>query len=115
MQTISITSIETINGDRLYRAAMGDRQSTGKTAGKALDALTIQMGSTKIQGFLFLPSDQPDKFFTAEQQRRLAELMSVWRDARDRGASLPDEQQAELDTLIEAELYATADQAKYLF
>jgi hypothetical protein len=36
------------------------------------------------------------------------------RDARDRGAFLPDEQQAELDALIEAELYATADRAKAL-
>ncbi len=33
MQTISIATIATSNGNRIYRAAMGDRQSTGKTAG----------------------------------------------------------------------------------
>lgn len=30
--------------------------------------------------------------------------MSLWRTARDRGQTLPPEQQAELDSLVEAEL-----------
>jgi hypothetical protein len=120
MQTISLAKpllwrLETIanpNGDLVYRAAMGDRQSTGKTAGAALDALTVQMGSQEINGFLLLQNYQPDQFFTAKQQQRLTELMSIWRTVKDRGDLLPPEQQSELDDLIEAELYATAERAK---
>jgi hypothetical protein len=112
MQTISIETIANPSGDLVYRAAMGDRQSTGKTAGAALDALTVQMGSQEINGFLLLQNYQPDQFFTAQQQQRLTELMSIWRTTQDRGDLLPPEQQSELDDLIEAELYATAERAK---
>jgi hypothetical protein len=38
--------------------------------------------------------------------------MSIWRTARDRGETIPSEQQSELDDLIEAELDATAERAK---
>jgi hypothetical protein len=61
MQTISITTVSATNGDRLYRAVMGSQQSTGKTAGEALDALTMQMGSVEVNGFLLLPNFQPDQ------------------------------------------------------
>jgi hypothetical protein len=112
MQTISITTVSATNGDRLYRAVMGSQQFTGKTTGEALDALTVQMGSTEVNGFLLLPNFQPDQFFTAHQQQRLTELMDSWRVVRDRGEELPPEQQAELDNLIETELHATAERAK---
>ncbi len=112
MQTISITTVSATNGDQLYHAVMGSQQSTGKTAGEALDALTMQIGNTELNGFLLLPNFQPDQFFTAHQQQRLTELMSSWRVAHDRGEELPLGQQAELDKLIEAELYATAERAK---
>jgi hypothetical protein len=107
MRTISITTVSATNGDRLYRAVMGSQQSTGKTAGEALDALTVQMGSTEVNGFLLLPNFQPDQFFTAHQQQRLTELMNSWRVVRDRGEELPPEQQAELDNLIETDLLAS--------
>jgi hypothetical protein len=63
VQTISIGTIVSPNGDRLYRVASGDsraerlrqRQSTGKTAGAALDALTAQMETQEIEGFLESP------------------------------------------------------------
>jgi hypothetical protein len=113
MQTISITTVSATNGDRLYRAAMGSsQQSTGKTAGKALDALTMKIGSVEVNGFLLLPNFQPDQFFTAHQQQRLTELMNSWRVVRDRGEELSPDQQTELDNLIETELYATAERAK---
>ncbi len=112
MQTISIETIANQNGDLVFRAAMGDRQSTGKTAGAALDALTVQIGSQEINGFLLLQNHQPDQFFTSQQQQRLTELMSTWRTAQNSGNLLPSEQQSELDDLIEAELYATAERAK---
>lgn len=108
MQTISIGTIASPTRDRLYRAASGDRQSTGKTAGEALDALTAQMEDREIQGFLLLHNHQPDRFFTAQQQQRSTELMSLWRTARDVGDSFPSALQSELDALIEAELDATS-------
>ncbi len=47
-----------------------------------------------------------DWFFSAFQQQRLSDLMNLWRTARDEGQTLPPEQQAELDSLVEAELKA---------
>ena len=55
-----------------------------------------------------------DAFFTAEQQERLQQLMSRWREARDSGNALPPEEQAELDGLVEAELRASAARAAAL-
>ena len=55
---------------------------------------------------------RPDRFFDEAQQRRLAELMSRWRAARDCcGEALTAEEQAELDALVEAELRANAERA----
>jgi hypothetical protein len=112
MQTISISTDADSNGKRLYRAAIGDQASTGKTLGEAIDALTVKIGSPAINGFLLLQSCQPDRFFSAEEQQQLAALMTTWRIARDRRESLPPAQQLELDELIEAELYATAERAQ---
>jgi hypothetical protein len=112
MQTILISTVASTSGERLYQAIIGNQQSTGKTAGEALDALTVQMGDHEINGFFLLQSCQPDQFFTALQQQRLTELMSLWKTARDQGNTIPPEQQLELDNLIEAELYATAERSK---
>ncbi|MEG3435729.1 hypothetical protein V0288_01235 [Pannus brasiliensis CCIBt3594] len=76
-----------------------DKFSTGKTAGQALDALTARLGETEFSALLVIRNFQPDSFFTAEQQERLSELMSLWRSARDRGQTVSPEQQAELDKL----------------
>ncbi len=51
---------------------------------------------------------EPDAFFGQAKQRRLAELMNHWRDARDTGSSLSPEEQTELEQLIEAEIEASA-------
>jgi hypothetical protein len=55
-----------------------------------------------------------DRFFTAEQQRRLEELMTCWRTARDASSALPVAQQAELEALVEAELQASGQRAAAL-
>ncbi len=52
------------------------------------------------------PRFNPDELFTTEQQKRLSELMNLWRLARDRGQTLSPKQQAELESLVEAELKA---------
>ncbi len=56
--------------------------------------------------FLKLLTFINDWFFSAEKQQRSSELMNLWRTARDEGPTLPPEQQAELDSLVEAELKA---------
>jgi len=53
-------------------------------------------------------------FFNAAQQQRLSELMGRWQSARDVGASLPLNEQAELEALVETELRASADRAAVL-
>jgi hypothetical protein len=56
----------------------------------------------------------PDVFFSAEQQKRLSELMANWRLARDSGATHPLEEQSELDQLVQAELEASRLRAEAL-
>ncbi|NJN23735.1 MAG: hypothetical protein HC810_04205 [Acaryochloridaceae cyanobacterium RL_2_7] len=81
-------------------------QSEGKTAGQALDALTAQLEQTDFRALLVVQSFTPDYLFNAHQQARLAELMELWRAARDKGESLATEVQLELDNLVELELTA---------
>lgn len=106
MTTVAILPDSNTNGERIYRAMAGDKQSTGRTAGEALDALTAQLEDDEFSTILVIQNFHPDWFFSAQQQRRLSELMSLWRIARDCGQTLPSEQQAELDNLVEAELKA---------
>jgi hypothetical protein len=98
-----------------YRAVAGKAQAVGKTAGEALDALTSQLGEDTESGMvLVVQFRRPDAFFTAEQQERLQQLMTRWREARDSGGALPPEEQSELDALVEAELRASAARAAAL-
>ena len=91
-----------------YRAIAGHRQSVGKTAGEALDALTATLPEQETGTLVIVQHQRPDEFFTAEQQARINELMARWRTARDGGAVLAPAEQAELDTLVEAEVRAAS-------
>lgn len=106
MTTVAIVPIVDAREEKAYRAVASDKRSTGKTAGQALDALTAQLDQAEVGGLLFIQGFQPDAWFTAAQQERLAELMGEWRAARDRGEGLSPDRQAELDRLVEAELAA---------
>lgn len=106
MTTVAILPVSDASGERMYRAVAGDKQSTGKTAGEALDALTAQLESDEFSTLLIIQSFRPDWFFSAEQQQRLSDLMNLWRTARDQGQTISPEEQAELDSLVEAELKA---------
>jgi hypothetical protein len=112
MKTISIKTVITTDGERLYQASLGTQSSTGRTAGEVLDDLTAKMENQEINGFLFLQVNEPDQLFTAPQQERLAELKSLWQVARDQGNTLPIEQQAELDDLMVLEMDAVIDRSK---
>jgi hypothetical protein len=97
-----------------YRAIAGEKQSVGRTAGEALDALTQQLDESQASTLVVVQQLRPDQFFTAQQQARLQELMERWRRARDAKACLLPEEQAELDSLVEQELRASANRAAAL-
>ena len=106
MTTVAILPVFNANGEKSYRAIAGDRQSVGRTAGQALDGLTTLLGEINFTALLIIQNFKPDEFFTMEQEKRLSELMNLWRTARDRGQTLSSTQQAELESLVEAELKA---------
>lgn len=94
MTTVSILPVLDESG-LSYRASAGSKQSVGKTAGQALDALTALLGKSEFSALLVLQNFQPDQFFTEQQQARLSELMNLYQTARDQGKQLSTEQQAE--------------------
>jgi hypothetical protein len=104
---------QSANGSK-FRAMSGQHQGVGKTAGEALDALTSQLNGSVLGPLLVIPQSNPDRFFTAAQQTRLAELMGAWRFARDRGTHLSAEEQSELEQLTAEELQAAKDRASAL-
>jgi hypothetical protein len=114
MTKVAILPIPTEQGALLYRAIAGEKYAQGKTAGEALDALTVQLSADEASTLVIVQSLRPDRFFTAAQQERLAALMDHWRTARDQGASLPTDEQTELEALIAAELHASAARAAAL-
>lgn len=111
MTTVAILPVPDEHGEQSYQAIAGDKRSSGKTAGQALDALVAELGETESSLLLIVQRFRPDAFFGEVQQKRLSELMELWRTQRDRGEVLPSEQQAELDRLAEAELKAATDRA----
>ena len=114
MNTVAILPIWNASGEKSYRAISGNKQSVGKTAGQALDALTIQLGKVEFRGLLIIDNFHDDQFFTREQQQRLSELMNMWRIARDQEQELPPEIQTELDNLVNLELNAATARTTFL-
>ena len=112
MTTVTILPVPTKKGKRSYFAISGEKQSVGQTAGAALDALTQQLPERESNTVVIIQNQLPDEYFGEEQQKQLASLMERWRDARDRGESLPEKDQLVLDQLIEAELLASANRTK---
>jgi hypothetical protein len=104
---VAILPVLTPTGAITYRAVAGERQSQGRTAGEALDALTTQLPDEEVGTLVIVQSLRPDRFFGADQQERLAELMERWRAARDSGTTLPTAEQAELAALIDEEVRAS--------
>jgi hypothetical protein len=111
MNTVAILPVATSTGRLEYQAVSGTRVAVGKSAGQALDALTAEFPELESEGLVIVQRFCPDRFFPAEQQQRLQDLMGRWREARDHGQSLPQAERAELESLIEAELKASARRA----
>src|SRR5713226_4977408 len=100
MTTIAIMPENPEAGETSYRAISGKRQSVGRTPGEALDALTAQLGAEETGTLLVVQNLRSDRFFTAQQQQRLEELMARWRSARDTQTALSSAEQAELEGLV---------------
>jgi hypothetical protein len=98
--------------ETIYRALAGERESVGRSAGEALDALTAQLGKDETGMVVIIQSLRPDAFFSGAQQQRLEELITRWRTARDSGGSLAEHEQAKLQALVEAELDAARRRAE---
>jgi hypothetical protein len=109
MTKVAIFPVGTESGGVFYHAVAGGKQSGGRTAGEALDALTAQLPVDDAGTLVLIQSFKPDRFFDATQQQRLGELMDLWRKARDAGTTLPASEQAELEALVEAETRAAGD------
>jgi predicted Zn-dependent protease with MMP-like domain len=92
-----------------YRALAGDRESTSRTAGEALDALTPQLSDEEGGTLVIVQNHKPDEFFNAAQQERLTELKQL-RQAR----TLSSEEERELESLIEAEIGGARRRAEAL-
>lgn len=111
MTTVAIMP-ETSGKGVTYRAIAGNRQSVGSTVGEALDAITAQLSEEEAGTIVIVQNQSSDSLFPAEKKERLGFLMEEWRLARDRGASLPVEDQEELDSLVDEELRAAIARTK---
>jgi translation initiation factor 2 beta subunit (eIF-2beta)/eIF-5 len=113
-----ITTIEIIQEQKdaqqtVYRAISGDQQVASTTPGHALDTLERMLavqGQEKDEGTLIIVQRfRPDAFFTAEQQKRLQELMDRFHDACATGQALSPEEKQELERLVDAEWHAAVE------
>lgn len=90
-----------------YRAVAGNHQSTGRTAGEALDALNARLGPAESGSLVVVQQFQSDPFFSEEQFDRMRHLL----DHRD---TLNDTERIELEALVKEELTASAKRTEAL-
>ncbi len=115
MTTVAILPETGSESGTTYRAVAGSKQSSGRTIGEAIDALTPQLENDDNSATLIIVQQQrPDMFFTAEQQQRREQLMAEWRAARDANVKLSSEAEAELEALVLAEVRAAGQRAAAL-
>ncbi|MBX3746861.1 MAG: hypothetical protein KF833_16245 [Verrucomicrobiae bacterium] len=114
MKAISIIPEKRADGLPAFRAVAGDRQTCGESAGAALDALTLQLSPEESDLLVVIQSQRPDAFFGEDRQRRLKDLMDVWRRARADGGGLSEVEQCELEGLVDEELKASGERANRL-
>ena len=113
MTTVAIVPVSSASGTT-YQASSGSRLSEGRTAGEALDALTLQLPDDDGESLIVVQRFRGDAFFSAAQQARLKDLMQKWRMSRDSGRALPADEEAELQSLVDAELAASAARASHV-
>ena len=111
MTTVAILPVSDNHGHVGYRAIAGQFHSEGTTAGQALDGLTSQLPQDESETLVVVQLRQPDRHFTGRDQQRIEELMTLWRAARDSGATFPETMQLELNHLVELEVQGASDRA----
>jgi hypothetical protein len=114
MTTITILPESNSPENPSFLAISGTLSSTGKTAGEALDALSVQLEDENGDTLVILHRGCADEFFSAEQRSRLDDLMGKWRAARDAGSTLAPDEMVELEALVQAELKASEKRARAL-
>jgi hypothetical protein len=90
-----------------FCAVAGKRQSLGRTPGEALDALNAQLGESESGSLIIIQQMQSDPYFSEEQYLRMRQLL-------DRRDSLSDTEREELESLVKAELVASAQRTQAL-
>ena len=105
MTTITILPEKTNS----YRAFTSDKESVGRTAGEALDALTLQLADEESGTLVIVQNRKADQYFNTAQQERLTSLIQKRKDG-----NLSTEEEKELESLIEAELDGARQRAETL-
>ena len=100
-------------GKPQYRAfaRSGLAQSTGNTAGEALDALTAQLPAEERGSIVLVQEMAADRYFGANKIHRLAELMAALETSP---STFSAEDRDELQVLIEEEFRASAERTAAL-
>ncbi len=107
MKTVVI--LPSSENGKSFRAVSGEKESFGMTIGEALDALTVQFENSDSETLFIVQRFQPDEFFTAEQQKRLSQLMENLRQAEAENREMNPKEREELEGLIDAELEGSAN------
>ncbi|MDQ3063703.1 MAG: hypothetical protein M3R14_12725 [Acidobacteriota bacterium] len=104
-----MTTITILPEEKKYRAVAGKKQSVGRTAGAALDALTAQLDEEESGTLLIIQSQRPDRFFSLDQKNRLVKLIE-----KRQSQTPSEEEKTELENLVEAELNGARQRAEEL-
>lgn len=95
--------------EKIFRAVGKNKESVGRTAGEALDALTLQLPEDENPTLVIIQNQRSDKFFNARQQARLTELMQKREEQ-----ILTETEEKELEGLVEAEVDGARQRAEAL-
>lgn len=104
-----MTTITILPEEKNFRAVAGKKESIGRTAGEALDALTAQLDEEETGTLVIVQNRRSDKFFNASQQKRLTSLME-----KRKTNTLSTAEETELENLIETELNGARQRAEEL-
>ncbi|MDQ3801075.1 MAG: hypothetical protein M3384_16760 [Acidobacteriota bacterium] len=104
-----MTTITILPEEKNFRAVAGKKESIGRTAGEALDALTAQLDEEESGTLVIIQNRRSDKFFNASQQNRLTFLME-----KRKTGTLSAAEETELENLVEAELNGARQRAEEL-
>lgn len=103
MTSVQILPIPGKRGGIQFHAVSGEQRADAETAGQALDAIARLLPRNETAVVVVQPFVE-DEFFSLSQSTRLNDLMASWRQCRDTGTDLAASDQAELESLVEAEL-----------